>query len=99
MPAIRDISCLLWSTGQIEISHNAETLESVSAGGVVGEMPVVEDEGTRSADGIAASFYTLVPIHSQRFRGFFQRYSDSALEVMRSQARRLREINGRFAFY
>lgn len=82
--------------GQIEISSDGETLETVSAGGIVGEMALVDDEGTRSADAIAASYSTLVPINRRRFRELVQRDPDFALEVMKVQARRLREMNERF---
>tara|TARA_Y100001968_G_scaffold279822_1_gene275979 strand:- start:360 stop:506 length:147 start_codon:yes stop_codon:yes gene_type:complete len=42
--------------GQIKILRNGEILESLGAGGAVGKMAFVKDEGTRSANAIAASF-------------------------------------------
>ena len=82
--------------GQNEISRDGDTLEAVSAGGVVGEMALVDDEGTRSADAIATRFSTLVPINRRRFRELVQRDPNFALEVMKVQARRLRQMNERF---
>ena len=54
--------------GLIEISRDGQILEYISIREIVGEMALVEDEETRSADAIAASIKTLVPINRRRFR-------------------------------
>ena len=81
--------------GEIGILHEGETLETVGAGGIVGEMAFFDDEGVRSADAVATCQSTLFPINRRRFRELVQRNPDFALEVMKIQARRLREMNER----
>ena len=54
--------------GLIEISRDGQILEYISIREIVGEMALVEDEETWSADAIAASIKTLVPINRRRFR-------------------------------
>ena len=86
----------LVEAGRIDIMHNGTTLESVEAGGVVGEMALVDPAaGRRSAAAQASTDAILVPINQRRFRELVQRNPDFALEVMKVLARRIREMNER----
>ena len=85
----------LLETGKVDIRHEGRTLEAVEAGGIVGEMSLVDDDARRSADAIVRQDATLIPINQQKFRELVQRNPDFALAVMTVLARRLREMNER----
>lgn len=85
----------LIESGLIEIIHNEETLETVGAGGIVGEMALVDEAGRRSANAQVKQDAVLIPINRRRFRELVQRNPDFALEVMKVLARRIREMNER----
>lgn len=85
----------LVEAGRIEIIYEGQTLEMVEAGGIVGEMALVDDDGRRSADAVARQYSTLIPINQRRFRDLVQRNPDFALAVMTVLTRRLREMNER----
>lgn len=86
----------LVESGRIDITHNGATLETVEAGGVVGEMALVDAATSRrSAAAHAISDSVLVPINQRRFRELVQRNPDFALEMMKVLVRRIREMNER----
>ena len=72
----------LLETGKVDIRHEGRTLEAVEAGGIVGEMSLVDDDARRSADAIVRQDATLIPINQQKFRELVQRNPDFALAVM-----------------
>jgi len=78
--------------GYVEIRLGTGVLESVSAGGILGEMALIDD-GPRSADAVAAGDCTVVPIDQSAFLSLVGETPSFALEVMRVLVRRLRDIN------
>ena len=85
----------LLEKGKVDIRHEGRTLEAVEAGGIVGEMSLVDDDASRSADAIVRQDATLIPINQQKFRELVQKNADFALAVITVLARRLREMNER----
>jgi CRP-like cAMP-binding protein len=69
--------------------------ETVRAGGIVGEMGIVEQGARRSASVIAGTLAELVKIDTAKFLALVANTPDFSLEVMRIMARRLRVMNRR----
>ena len=76
-------------SGSVMMRSRGELLESVEAGGIFGEMALV-DQDPRSATAIAANACELVRIDQKRFEFFLKRVPYFALEVMKVMASRLR---------
>ncbi len=81
-------------TGVLEIRRGGLVLEVVGAGGLVGEMALVDDS-PRSAEVVATTACELVPIDRAHFLFLVQETPTFALEVMRLFAHRLRRMNER----
>ncbi len=79
-------------TGQVEIRVGDHVIETVSDGGILGEMALV-DAGDRSADMVAMTDCELVPITEKRFQFLVQQTPFFALRVMRVLVQRLRAMN------
>jgi CRP-like cAMP-binding protein len=79
-------------SGCIDLIIGGRVVETVSEGGVFGEMSLI-DGSARSATATAREASALVPITEQRFQFLTQQTPRFALEVMRVMARRLREAN------
>jgi CRP/FNR family transcriptional regulator, cyclic AMP receptor protein len=77
-------------SGRVELSCNSLELETVSEGGIFGELALVDQE-PRSACAIAATDCELSKIDAKRFEFMVQQTPFFAVEVMRTMARRLRE--------
>lgn len=77
------------TAGKVELRADGKVLETLEAGGVFGEMALVDDE-PRAASAFAVSDCELVPIDEKRFEFLMGRMPFFALEVMRVMARRLR---------
>src|SRR5262245_14209284 len=77
------------TSGRVELRSDGDVLETLEAGGVFGEMALVDDQ-PRSATAVALSDCELVPIDEKRFEFLMGRMPFFALEVMRVMARRLR---------
>jgi CRP-like cAMP-binding protein len=77
------------TSGRVELRADDRVLETLEAGGVFGEMALVDDQ-PRSATAVAATDCELVPIDEKRFEFLMGRMPFFALEVMRVMARRLR---------
>ena len=78
------------TAGSIELRAKDRTLERVEAGGVFGEMALIDAE-PRSASALAVTDCELVPIDTKRFEFMLSRMPFFATEVMRVMARRLRQ--------
>jgi CRP-like cAMP-binding protein len=77
------------TSGKVELRADERVLETLEAGGVFGEMALVDDQ-PRSASAVAVTDCELVPIDEKRFEFLMGRMPFFALEVMRVMARRLR---------
>jgi CRP-like cAMP-binding protein len=81
-------------SGAVDIVIRAKTVETVEAGGVFGEMALVEDL-PREADAIANSDSGLVRIDRKRFLFLVRETPFFALQLMAVMAERLRRMNER----
>jgi CRP-like cAMP-binding protein len=80
--------------GSIDVVHRSRVIESVGAGGIVGELALIDDE-PRSADAIARTPATLAVVSRERFTFLAQQTPFFALHVMRVLADRLRRTTDR----
>jgi CRP/FNR family cyclic AMP-dependent transcriptional regulator len=81
-------------SGEIQILDGNHVLETVTAGGIVGEMALV-DGGPRSATCRAVIDSVVIPIDERRFLFMVQQTPFFALRVMRVMTTRLRAMNER----
>jgi CRP/FNR family cyclic AMP-dependent transcriptional regulator len=81
-------------SGEIQILDGNHVLETVSAGGIIGEMALV-DGGPRSATARAVTESVVIPIDERRFLFLVQQTPFFAIRVMRLMSRRLRAMNQR----
>ena len=79
-------------SGNLQILDGNHVYETVSAGGMVGEMAVV-DGSQRSATVRATEPSTVIPIDERRFLFMVQQTPFFALRVMRLLTERLRAMN------
>jgi CRP-like cAMP-binding protein len=75
--------------GEVDIVAGGRVLETTAAGGIVGEMALI-DRSARSASAIARSDCKLVPVDAKRFEYMVQQTPFFALQVMRIMTERLR---------
>ncbi|MSU24186.1 MAG: cyclic nucleotide-binding domain-containing protein [Opitutus sp.] len=78
--------------GSVEIMIHGAVVETVEAGGVFGEMALVEDQ-PRVATAIVKSDATLALIHRARFVFLVQQNPYFALQVMTVMSARLRRMD------
>ncbi|MGP0090331.1 MAG: Crp/Fnr family transcriptional regulator [Xanthobacteraceae bacterium] len=81
-------------SGEIQIVDGNHVLETVTAGGIIGEMALV-DGGPRSATARAVTESVVVPIDERRFLFLVQQTPFFAIRVMRLMSTRLRAMNER----
>ena len=81
-------------SGSLQILEGNHVYETVSAGGIVGEMALV-DGSPRSATARAIEPLTVIPIDERRFLLMVQRTPFFALRLMRVLTARLRSMNER----
>ncbi|MGA8806556.1 MAG: cyclic nucleotide-binding domain-containing protein [Thermoanaerobaculia bacterium] len=75
--------------GEVAIEKNGVVLERVGAGGVFGEMALI-DHAPRSASAIAGSDSSVAAVGEKRFTFLVQQTPYFALEIMHVLAERLR---------
>jgi CRP/FNR family cyclic AMP-dependent transcriptional regulator len=80
--------------GIVEIQVRGEVVEAVGAGGIFGEMSLI-DSSRRSGTAIARTDCVVVPVDERRFAFLVQQTPMFALQVMRILAERLRRMNTR----
>ncbi len=80
--------------GAVEIVINGETVEMVEAGGVFGEMALLENK-PRSASAVVRSDAALVRIDRRRFEFLVQQTPYFSLQLMTIMAERLRRTDKR----
>ncbi len=78
--------------GEVELIHQGRVVEEVTAGGILGEMALI-DTGPRSATATARTAARVVSIDQKRFTFLVHEHPTFALQVMRVMARRLRRAN------
>lgn len=78
--------------GQAQILIDGKAVETVVAGGTLGEMALI-DSGPRSASAIAKTECLLVPLDERGFRDLVSRQPEFALLVMRILVQRLRRMD------
>jgi CRP/FNR family transcriptional regulator, cyclic AMP receptor protein len=83
------------SSGTVRIMHKDIIYEEVRAGGILGEMAIVDEGAPRSASAVAATYAELIKINASQFMTLIMSAPDFALIVMRVMARRLRRMNER----
>jgi len=83
-------------SGVLRIVSGATVYETVTAGGIVGEMAVVDRGMPRSASVIAGTAVELLKVPVDDFATLIARRPDFALAVMQVMARRLRVMNRRY---
>ncbi len=79
-------------SGEIDIIIHGKLIETVTAGGIVGEMALI-DHKPRSATVQARSDSQLVKIDEKRFQFLVQETPFFALQVMRILVERIRRIH------
>lgn len=80
--------------GALQVIDGNQVFETVSPGGIVGEMALISDE-PRSATVRAVTETVVVPIDERRFSFMTQRTPFFALRVMKVMSARLRAMNDR----
>ncbi len=75
--------------GEVEVVLNGRVIETVEAGGILGEMALI-DNSPRSAAAVAKTDCRLFPLNRRRFTFLIQEHPFFALHVMSIMAERLR---------
>jgi len=83
-------------SGVLRIRSGSVVYEDVAAGGIVGEMGLVEKHMPRSATVYALQQTELVEIDDERFARLVERRPTFAITVMRILSRRLRHMDRRY---
>jgi|JFJP01.1.fsa_nt_gi CRP-like cAMP-binding protein len=78
--------------GEVEISIDGKFLDVTGAGGIVGEMSLI-DSRSRSATAIAKTECKLVPINQHRFTFLVQQTPFFAIQVMKIMVERIRKLD------
>ena len=79
-------------SGRVDVITYGTVLENVRAGGIFGEMALIDD-GPRSAAAIAAEKCEVVEIDKPTFLALIREQPEFALHVMRLLTTRLRKMN------
>ena len=84
--------------GLLRIVSGSTVYETVTTGGIIGEMAIVEPGARRSAAVIAETRAELVRIDRSQFLALVADTPDFSLDVMQVMARRLRVMNLRYRY-
>jgi CRP/FNR family cyclic AMP-dependent transcriptional regulator len=82
-------------SGEVDIHIHDKVVETVGAGGIFGEMALLDKEA-RSATAVARGDCEVVPIDQKRFLFMVQQTPFFALELMKVLTHRLRTMNQLF---
>jgi CRP/FNR family transcriptional regulator, cyclic AMP receptor protein len=80
--------------GAVEILHGGNVVETIGAGGIIGELALI-DASPRSASAVAATPSRIVRVDKREFTFLVQEHPTFALQVMAVMAERLRRANDR----
>jgi CRP/FNR family cyclic AMP-dependent transcriptional regulator len=83
-------------SGVVRVVSGSTVYETVRAGGIVGEMAIVDEGMPRSASVIAGTHAELIRIDASEFAALIASVPDFALMIMRVMVRRLRLMNQRY---
>lgn len=78
--------------GEVDILVNGQVVATAAAGGILGEMALVDDS-PRSATAVAKTDCKLVPLDEKSFLDHIHRTPFFTLQVMRILTHRLRNMN------
>ena len=78
--------------GQVDILVNGKLVDTVSAGGIFGEMALIESD-SRSATAVAKTDVKIVSIDQRQFLALVQQKPNFALHVMRVLSDKLRRMD------
>lgn len=81
-------------TGAVEVHDGDIVFETVMAGGLLGEMAIV-DGAPRSAGARARIASEVIPVDRKRFLAMVERTPYFAIRIMQVLTRRLRQTNAR----
>ena len=81
-------------SGEVQVVDGNHVFETVSPGGIVGEMSLLRDE-PRTATVRAVTEAEVVPIDQKRFLFLVQQTPFFAIRVMRVMSARLKAMNDR----
>jgi CRP-like cAMP-binding protein len=82
--------------GDVELSCAGRVVDDVGAGGIVGEMALIDNE-PRSATATARTAACVVPVDARQFTFLVQEHPTFAILVMKVMAERLRRTNATVA--
>ncbi|MEQ1651558.1 MAG: Crp/Fnr family transcriptional regulator [Hyphomicrobium sp.] len=85
-------SMFVVKSGRVDIITYGTVLENVRAGGIIGEMALIDD-GPRSAAAIAAEATEVIDVNKATFLALIKEQPEFALHVMRLLSNRLRKMN------
>jgi CRP/FNR family transcriptional regulator, cyclic AMP receptor protein len=83
------------ASGTVRIIHESVVFEDVKAGGILGEMAIVDEGKPRSASAVATTYAELIKMDAPQFATLIMSSPNFALMVMRVLTRRLRRMNNR----
>ncbi len=78
--------------GEVEIFIDGKLLDTTGAGGIVGEMALI-DASPRSATAIAKTECKLVPVDQKRFTFLVQQTPQFSINVMKIMIERIRKLD------
>jgi CRP-like cAMP-binding protein len=78
--------------GEVDITYNDMVIETVTNGGIFGEMAIVDDS-PRSANAVARTDCKIVPVNQKQFVFMVQNSPFFAITVMRIMSERLRKLD------
>lgn len=78
--------------GEVDITYNDMVIETVTNGGIFGEMAIVDDS-PRSANAVARTDCKIVPVNQKQFMFMVQNSPFFAITVMRIMSKRLRKLD------
>ena len=84
----------LVKTGQVQVIDGNQVLDTVTSGGIVGEMALVSND-VRSATVRALIKSVVIPVDDARFLFLVQQTPFFAIRVMRVMSARLKMMNDR----
>jgi CRP-like cAMP-binding protein len=82
--------------GEVDILIKGVIVDTIHAGGVFGEMAVIEGD-RRAATAVARTDVRLVPLDEQQFRELVQRSPAFAMRMMRVLSDRVRRLNAKLS--
>ena len=83
-------------SGTVRVMSGSTVYETIKAGGIVGEMAIIDRYVPRSASAIAGTHAELAAIDASQFLSLVAETPSFALTVMQVVTRRLRVMNQRF---